>query len=300
MNKLFGLIGLILLSIACGKEMNDKKKIDWQGHRGARGNYPENTWPAFKYAMDQNMTTLEMDVVITKDQKVVLSHEPFLNHQICRDSVGKQIPEDEEKQWNIWQMNYEELKKIDCGTLQNPNFPEQQTVENISKPLLLDIIQQVKAYSESEGKTLPHMNVEIKYEEEMEGKFHPDIEQFSRLVYSVLNNNYPTGKWNIQSFDFNVLKHFHTVYPDVELAALVYESGDWKSQFEELGFVPEIYSPYYELVDEEIVEALHEKNVKVIPWTVNDEKQVDLLLKMNVDGIITDYPQLADKFSKNP
>ncbi|MBK6266818.1 glycerophosphodiester phosphodiesterase [Marivirga sp. S37H4] len=280
--------------------MKNPENIDWQGHRGARGNFPENTWPAFKYAIDQDMTTLEMDVVITKDRKVVLSHEPFLNYQICKDTAGNQIPENEELKWNIYQLNYEELKRCDCGAIQNPNFPDQQIVKKTPKPLLLDIIQKVKDYCESENKELPHMNVEIKYEEEMKKIFHPDIEEFSNLVYQVLINNYPQDKWNIQSFDFNVLKHFHTTYPNVELAALVYENNNWQSQFEELGFVPDIYSPYFELVDDQLIKDLHEQNVKITPWTVNDEEQMERLLTLGVDGIITDYPELANKFRKNP
>jgi glycerophosphoryl diester phosphodiesterase len=81
-----------------------KTEIDWQGHRGARGNYPENTWPAFKFAMDNQMNTLEMDVVISKDSQVIISHEPFLNHLICKDTAGNAIAEEDEKKWNLYEM----------------------------------------------------------------------------------------------------------------------------------------------------------------------------------------------------
>lgn len=144
------------------------------------------------------------------------------------------------------------------------------------------------------------MNVEIKYEDGMQSVYHPNIKKFSRLVFKVLFMEYPEEKWNIQSFDFDVLKHFHKTFPKVPLAALVYESGAWEKQFEELGFVPEIYSPYHQLVDKNMVTRLHEKGVKIIPWTVNEEKDAERLLKIGVDGIITDYPDLADKFRKNP
>ncbi len=290
---------LLLIMSACNETPKNYENVDWQGHRGARGVYPENTWAAFQYAIDQNMTTLEMDVVITQDEKVVVSHEPFLNHQICKDTAGNAIAESEEKDWNIYQMTYDELQKCDCGSIQNPNFPDQKTVSG-PKPLLIDIINKVKIYCDEQGKSLPLMNVEIKYEEDMKGIYHPDIETFNSLVYNVLSNEYPQDKWNIQSFDFNVLKQFRKDYPKVPLAALVYESGDWKNQFSRLGFPPEIYSPYYILVTHEMVEELHEKGVKVIPWTVNDEKEIERLLKIGVDGIITDYPQLADKFRNNP
>lgn len=298
-NSLLILLAIIMFS-SCTQKSENQQAIDWQGHRGARGNFPENTWPAFQYAIDQNMNTLELDVVITKDEKVVLSHEPFLNHQICMDSSGNAIAEEDEKSYNIYQMTYDELKQFDCGDIQNPNFPEQKTVANTPKPLLIDILEKVKSYSKSKGHNLPYLNVEIKYEEDMKNTFHPEIDKFSDLVYDVLFKNYPSELWNIQSFDFNVLKYIHKTYPDVNLAALVYESGDYKSQLSELGFTPAIYSPYYELVDQKMVQDLHQQEVKIIPWTVNKEEPAERLIELGVDGIITDYPQLADKFRKNP
>jgi len=293
------LFSLILIISACSQPPKTYENIDWQGHRGARGIYPENTWAAFQYAIDQNMSTLEMDVVITKDEKVVVSHEPYLNHKICLDTAGNTISERAEKGWNIYKMNYEELQKCDCGSLQNPDFPDQKQVSS-PKPLLYDIIKKTIEYCKKEGKKLPHMNVEIKYEDGMQNVYHPDIKKFSKLVFKVLFMEYPQEKWNIQSFDFDVLKYFHKTFPKVSLAALVYESGAWKKQFEELGFTPEIYSPYHQLVDKNMVDALHEKGVKIIPWTINKEKDASRLLKIGVDGIITDYPELANKFRKNP
>jgi len=285
--------------MSCTKTLENDEKIDWQGHRGARGVYPENTWAAFQYAIDQNMSTLEMDVVITEDKKVVLSHEPFLNHQICLDSAGNRISEDAERTWNIYEMTYEELQECDCASIQNPDFPQQKTTSS-PKPLLSDIIKKTIAYCKKEGKELPSMNVEIKYEDGMQNEYHPNVEEYSELVYNVLFNKFSNEKWNIQSFDFDVLKHFHNTYPDVPLAALVYKTGAWENQFEELGFIPQVYSPNYHLVDKKMVNDLHENGVKIIPWTVNDEKEAARLLKLGVDGIITDYPKLADKFRNNP
>ncbi|WP_229712619.1 glycerophosphodiester phosphodiesterase family protein [Marivirga lumbricoides] len=298
-SSIFILLVLIMFS-NCSQKSENHQSIDWQGHRGARGNFPENTWRAFQYAIDQNMNTMEMDVVITKDRRVVLSHEPFLNHQICKDTTGNPITEEQEQSYNIYEMNYDELQKFDCGSIQNPNFPQQKPVANSPKPLLTDIIQNIKSYTKSNDKELPYLNVEIKYEEGMKNIFHPEINEFSDLLYKVLSENYPAELWNIQSFDFNVLKYFHQTYPKVKLAALVYESGDYKEQFNELDFTPEIYSPYHELVEQEMVNDLHKQSVKIIPWTVNDEKQAERLIRIGVDGIITDYPELAHKFRKNP
>ncbi|SMG27275.1 glycerophosphoryl diester phosphodiesterase [Marivirga sericea] len=299
MNKFLILSLAFLLLMNCTQSPEDYENIDWQGHRGARGAFPENTWAAFEHAIDQNMATLEMDVVITKDEKVVVSHEPYLNHKICLDTTGNPITEKAEKGWNIYKMTYKELQKCDCGSLKNPDFPKQKQVSS-PKPLLNDIIKKTIAYCKQEGKELPHLNVEIKYEDGMQDVYHPDIKKYSQLVFKVLFMEYPQEKWNIQSFDFEVLKHFHKTFPKVPLAALVYESGAWEQQFEELGFIPAIYSPNHQLVDKNMVKRLHAKGVKIIPWTVNEEKDAERLLKIGVDGIITDYPELADVFRNNP
>jgi glycerophosphoryl diester phosphodiesterase len=292
------LLALVLLFASCTQQKEMKTEIDWQGHRGARGNYPENTWPAFKFAMDNQMNTLEMDVVISKDSQVIISHEPFLNHLICKDTAGNAIAEEDEKKWNLYEMTYEEIAQCDCGSLGNPNFPDQDKMK-VAKPLLKDVLDQVKNYAKAQGMELPYLNVEIKYVGGNQGVFHPEIPLFSRLVYEVLSVNYPKDKWNIQSFDFDVLKYWNKEYPKVPLAAFVESSTDIDSQFNYLGFTPAIYSPYHIIIDQATIDRLHEKGVKVIPWTVNKEKIAERLIEMGVDGIITDYPKMASKFRDN-
>ncbi len=283
---------------SCSKNEKMNAAIDWQGHRGARGNYPENTWPAFKFAMENQMNTLEMDVVISKDSQVVISHEPFLNHLICLDTAGNAIAEENEKEWNLYEMTYEEIAACNCGSLGNPSFPKQQRM-NISKPLLQEVLDEIKTYSSSQGNELPYLNVEIKYVDGNQGVFHPDIPLFSELVYEVLSTNYAKDKWNIQSFDFDVLKYWHAKYPNVPLAALVESNTDTKAQFDYLGFTPTIYSPYHLIIDEATIKKLHKMDVKVIPWTVNEEKIAQRLIDIGVNGIITDYPKIASKFQHN-
>src|SRR4028118_203743 len=82
--------------------------FDLQGHRGCRGLMPENTIPAFLKALDLGVTTLELDVVISKDQQVVVSHEPFFSSEICKDPEGKAITKDQEKSRNIYQYTWEQ------------------------------------------------------------------------------------------------------------------------------------------------------------------------------------------------
>lgn len=128
-------------------------KFDIQGHRGARGLKPENTIPAFMFALDSGATTLEMDLAITKDGQVIVSHEPWMSAAICLDPSGMEIKEKEEKKFNIFKMTYEQVKSWDCGSKKNVRFPEQENFSAV-KPLLRDVIvtaeNHIKNYSHYE------------------------------------------------------------------------------------------------------------------------------------------------------
>ena len=118
--------------------------FDIQGHRGCRGLLPENTLPAFIKAMELGVTTVEMDVAITKDKLVVVSHEPWMNHEICSDKNGNEINRADEMGYNIYQMNYDEVKQFDCGSKTHPRFLYQQKIKTY-KPLLSEVIDSAKA-----------------------------------------------------------------------------------------------------------------------------------------------------------
>ena len=100
--------------------------LDIQGHRGCRGLLPENTIPAFLKAIELGATTLELDVVISKDKQVVVSHDPYLSHMICLNAKGEAISEEEEKEYNLYKMSYAEIAQCDCGSQPHPGFPEQE------------------------------------------------------------------------------------------------------------------------------------------------------------------------------
>ncbi len=270
-------------------------RFDVQGHRGARGLKPENTIPAFITALDSGVTTLEMDVVITADNQVVLSHEPFISGAFCLDSTGGTISGKEEKKYNIYKMTYDQVAKFDCGSKGNDKFP-QQTKEKQSKPLLRDVIVAVEDHIRSATRYEVDYNIEIKSTPEGDGKEHPSVEVFSDLVYELLDQYLPLDRIVIQSFDFRVLRYWHTKYPHVRLAALVENLKSIDANLNDLGFNPSIYSPYYKLINREKVSYLKRKKIRVIPWTVNEEKEMLLLRGMGVDGFITDYPDRARKY----
>lgn len=267
--------------------------FDKQGHRGCRGLMPENTIPAMRAALDLGVTTLEMDVVITKDKKVVLSHEPFFNHEITTKPDGSHVTEAEERSLNIYQMNYEEVKKYDVGMKLHPRFTQQKKLK-VYKPLLSDLLDSVQQYMMTRKRPFPYFNIETKTSQATDNKYHPEPAEFVDLLMAVIKEKGVKDRVIIQSFDFRTLQYLHKKYPDIKTAMLIedYDKRGLDVQLTSLGFLPTIYSPAYQLVTKELVKKCHEQNIKVIPWTVNDKPNIEKLKAMGVDGIISDYPNL--------
>lgn len=270
--------------------------FDVQGHRGARGLSPENTVPAFLVALDSGVTTVEMDLAVTKDRQIIVSHEPWMSSAICLNASGNAFTKREEKDFNIYQMTYEEVTQFDCGSVGNSRFPEQVKI-SVTKPLLKDVIVAIEDHIKSYTLFEVDYNIEIKSGEDGDGKYHPAPAEFSDMVYQLLDEYLPLNRIVIQSFDFRVLKYWHEKYPQIRLAALVENKKSVEAHLEELGFNPAIYSPYYRNINQAKVKALHEKNIKVIPWTVNEISEMLALKGMGVDGFITDYPNRAKQFT---
>ncbi|MDF2159024.1 glycerophosphodiester phosphodiesterase family protein [Algoriphagus sp. CAU 1675] len=266
---------------------------DMQGHRGARGLMPENTIPAMIKALELGSTRLEVDLAISKDGEVIVSHEPYMNPLICWDPEGAEILSDD-KSHNIYQMTYQEIQTYDCGSKIHPGFP-QQVKFHVTKPRLKDVFAVVDQYADNFGYLKPNYNIEIKSSPEGDGVYHPEVGEFSEIVLKLIQETIGLERVNIQSFDFRVLQYLHKKHPDVELAMLVSNAAEYEKQLEELGFQPEIYSPHFSALSKEAVQVLHERGMKIVPWTVNTAEQMNALLDMGVDGIITDYPNLAPK-----
>lgn len=285
---------LLIMSISSRAQIYTPK-FDVQGHRGARGLRPENTVPAFILALDTGVTTLEMDLVVTKDNQLVVSHEPWMSAATCLDAYGNPISLHDEKKYNIYQMTYAEVKSFDCGSNGNKDFPQQEKMK-ASKPLLKHVIAAVEDHIRSYSRYEVDYNIEIKSEKEGDNKFHPTPEQFSDLVYNFIDEYLPWDRVVIQSFDFRVLKYWHEKHPEVRLAALVENAHSIDHNIEALGFRPTIYSPYFKLLNKEKVNYLRQKKIRVIPWTVNEISDMLSLKGMGVDGFITDYPDRARKY----
>lgn len=262
--------------------------FDWQGHRGARGLIPENTIEGMKEALRWPVTTLELDVVISKDKKVVVSHEPWMNPVICRHPEGKSF---REKEFNLYNMDYSEILRFDCGSLPHPRFPQQKKM-SVGKPTLAALVLEIEAQLKKEKRTVLY-NIEIKSNEEQEkGKFQPPVAGFSDLVVAEIRAHLPDSRFVIQSFDPRVLIHIHQKYPEITLSHLTEVAQSAEEVRKILGFIPPIFSPHHELLSRENIPAYHALNMRVIPWTINDKETMRRLIGMGVDGIITDYPNL--------
>ena len=267
--------------------------FDKQGHRGCRGLMPENTIPAMLHAIDLGVATLEMDIVFTKDSVAILSHEPFFNHEITTQQNGSFIGEKEERQYNIYQMNFAETQQFDVGLKPHPRFAQQKKLA-ATKPSLANLIDSVEKYISI--KKLPNIfyNIETKTQPLTDNIFHPAPALFVDRLMKVINEKGIANRVIIQSFDFRTLQYLHQKYPAMQTAMLIedYDKRGLETQLTALGFIPTIYSPAVELVNEELIKKCHQQHISIIPWTVNDAKKIATLKVMGVDGIISDYPNL--------
>ncbi|HYC28884.1 MAG TPA: glycerophosphodiester phosphodiesterase family protein [Chitinophagaceae bacterium] len=265
--------------------------FDKQAHRGGRGLMPENTIPAMLNAIDLGVNTLEMDVVISADKKVVVSHDVYFNENITTLPNGKFLAKKEAPAYLLYSMTYDSISKFDVGMKPHPDFTKQQKIP-VHKPLLADLIKAVE--TRAKGRML--YNIEIKSKPENDGKKHPPVEEFVDLAVAVMQAGGILPRTTIQSFDPRALQVVHRKYPSV-VTSLLIEGTDKRSldeQLQQLGFVPQVYSPHFSLVTPQLLQQCHQKGMRVIPWTVNNKAEIERLRDLGVDGVITDYPDLYE------
>ncbi len=293
MKKNLLLIAFLIFSIYSFAQ----KKFDIQGHRGARGIMPENTIPAMLKALELGATTLEMDIVISKDKQAVVSQEPYFNHEFSLTPTGKAITLKDEKKNNIYKMNYSEVKKFDVGSKLHPRFPGQQKLK-VYKPLLAELIDSVENYVKLHRLPKPDYNIETKLIRKGDGEFQPSPEEYVEIIMDIVKQKKLEKRVIIQSFDIRSLQYVHKKYPKIRTSLGIDEKVDFEDNIAQLGFKPTIYSPYFVLVGKNLVDKCHAAGVKIIPWTVNSVKDIEYLQGLGVDGIITDYPNLMGQVKR--
>lgn len=257
-------------------------RIQVQGHRGARAVLPENTMPAFEYAIQQGADVLELDVHVTSDNQLVVSHDGKINRKICRGPEGETI---------IRKLTLAQVREWDCGALKNPDFPRQQPVPGTKIPTLDEVLALAPRGSF-------HFNIEMKMDTKVpENSASP--EEFARLLVDAIRRHKLESRAIVQSFDFRTLVAVRALAPEIRRAALY--SGlprDLAAISREAGDAP-IVSPHYLLVTKRKVKAAHAAKLQVVAWTANTESAWKKLINAQVDGIITDDPAALIAYLKS-
>jgi glycerophosphoryl diester phosphodiesterase len=274
----FGL--LILLAMACASE----KTIDVQGHRGCRGLMPENSLPAFQKAIDLGVNTLELDIVISKDNKVVVSHEPFMSRKICYNPSGSEISEAMDMAYNLYEMTHEEIKTFDCGSKFHASYPNQTKIK-VYKPLLREVFDLVRV-----NEANVNFNIEIKSNPRYYGLYTPEPKAYVALVLQEIETHGMMQRSTLQSFDLNILEEIRKQSTEITVALLVDDNETIDGKLSQLSYSPQIVSPYYKLLTQDRIKELQGDGFSVIPWTINTEKDMRKFIDWKVNGIITDYP----------
>jgi glycerophosphoryl diester phosphodiesterase len=246
--------------------------IQVHGHRGARAMRPENTLPAFEYAIAQGVDALELDMAVTRDDVIVVSHDPVLEPPVCTGPGGKAV---------IHELTLAQVREWDCGAKQNPAFPKQQAVPGTRMPTLEEVFALAPR-----GKFL--FNIETKSFVD-KPELTPPPEEFSRMVLALVRKHHLEARVVLQSFDFRTLIAMKKLAPEIKLSAL-YEGApkDFVAIGKEAG--AGIVSPMARLVTPEQVKAAHAAGMEVLPWTVNTPQEWERLVNAGVDGIISDDP----------
>ncbi|MDQ6760830.1 MAG: glycerophosphodiester phosphodiesterase [Acidobacteriota bacterium] len=242
------------------------------GHRGARAMFPENTVPAFEYAIQAGVDALEMDVAVTKDNVLVISHDPHMNPDICKGPQPNAL---------IRNLTLEQVRQYDCGALRNPRFSTQQPVPGTRVPTLDEVLS-----LSTQGAF--DFNIETKsFPDHPDYTPPPDV--FAKLMLDQIRKHKLEARVILQSFDFRTLHAMHRLAPEIRLSAL-YEGSPrpFVDIAREAG--AQIVSPLAKLVTKDQVTAAHQAKLQVVPWTVNAPADWDKLIDAGVDAIISDNP----------
>lgn len=255
------------------------------GHRGARAYLPENTLASARKALELGANWIEVDLVATARGRLILSHEPWLNPELC--NFQGELVEGNGKAYNIYQMTPEQVAACTCGVRPDPDFPMQEA-KPTPKIGLVEFVRDLDSFARERNISFSY-NLEIKFESGKAGEYYPPTEEYARMILRDVEQLPLGGRVLIQSFSPEILNALYELNPELEYGFLTALPGGLV-QLKQLDFTPAAFNPNYRLVTRRLVRKAHEQGIKVIPWTVNELTEMRDLRDMGVDGIISDYP----------
>ena len=270
-----------------------------QAHRGARSFFPENTLQAFCHAAALGVRVLELDLVVSKDNELVVSHDPWLSAPLCSDPQGHPLSMEDRWRYIMYDMMYADIASFDCG-LPHPSFPSQVRIP-ACKPLLATVFREVDTFMASSGMKEPMIyNLEIKSWPDKDAVFHPHPDKFAALVLQLVQAEGLSSRVRIQSFDSRVIGAAWKLNPQLCYGLLIDEVQHIPKSLQALGFVPQYVNPHFSRVDRELTDDLHKQRIRIVPWTVNLSEEMLAMKSLGADGIITDYPERAIALFSEP
>lgn len=291
-------LGFFLGNISCGlfrggnrySETAYAQDIIVAGHRGEAAHFPENSIEGFLSAVKKGVDALELDVVISADKKVIVSHEAFMASHYMLDPRGNPIPKEKEYDYNLYRMPYDSIRKFDGGSKRNSKFPRKKKVKTY-KPSLEEVIDRVDGFTAQSSHSPVIYMIELKSNPKNYGIYQPYPKEFVDLVMQVVIQKGIEKRTIIKSFDPNILNMVRESYPEVSTSFLVSKKGIEKN-LSRLNFTPDYYGAHHRLIkNHRFVDSVKSMNMKLIPWTVNRKTRIRKMLSYGVDGIITDYPE---------
>jgi len=285
--------------------------FDIEAHRGGRALFPENTLPSFANALSMGVNTLELDIGVTSDGTIVVSHERGLSPDLARNADGVYVAPPGTP---FVRLRLEQVKKYDVGQIRPGSryaaqFPDQHVVPGTPIPTLREVFDLVQ----KSGDRNVRLNIETKIDPHHPDE-SPDPERFVALLLDFLKAEKFADRVMIQSFDWRTLQRIQKLAPAIPTVYLTLQKGsgatifldkasDWTTGFnpaEHGKSVPgaikaaggAIWSPYFGDVDADLIAESHRLGLAVVVWTVNKPADMVRMIDMGVDGIISDRPDL--------
>ena len=276
----FKLYSGILFSILTSSPIMGQSEYKIFGHRGCRGVYPENTIEGFKKAIEFGVDGIELDVVVNKNQELVISHESYIDTSYC---LTNKI---DNESLNIYKMNISEIQDIDCGSKFVKEFPNQLKVKE-KKPTYKEFKKELIDY---QGDIL----FEIKCDYDLVNEYFPDYEKYAKIIFEETRFSRHFDNIYFMSFDYRILNELFKIMPNSKYIYLS-SNKEFEKQMKLLNFEPFGVGIDFNIISQKIIDLVHNKKQVIYGWTINHEENSKSLTSMGLDGVITDYPNIIKK-----